>query len=336
MQHHDHNRRFWLKSATAAALTAGGIAAPVQALAQARPANWPRRPLRILVGFPAGTSPDLIARALAEPLGKELGQTVVVENKTGASGSLAAGDLAKTRDDHTIGVVGNAALTSNPILYPKLPYELTEFNTLTVVGTSPWLIVGAASLNFSTPADFFKLAREAGNKWSYGSVGIGSGTHLGNEMLKDLAGFDAVHVPFNGAPAVISAMKGGDIHMASLPMGFALAQAQAGTIKAVAVTSAARTPLAPNVPALPEAGVPAMDLEIRNAMVVPASMPRDIADAISAALTRIIRSDDVKQKLFQQGWVADGGSPEQAQRRIRSDTAHYQQIITKRKITVAG
>ncbi len=167
-------------------------------------------------------------------------------------------------------------------------------------------------------------------------MGIGSGTHLGCEMLKDLAGFNAVHVPFNGSPAIVNAMKGGDIQMAALPIGFALAQVQAGNIKSVAVTSAARTPLAPNVPALPEAGVPAMELEIWNAISVPASMPKEIVDALSAVLTRIIRSDDVKQKLFQQGWVADGGSPEAAQRRIRSDVGHYQQIITKRKITVEG
>lgn len=305
-------------------------------LAAAQAAGWPQRPIRIVVGFPAGTSPDLMARALTEPLAQALGQAVIVENRVGASGSIGAEAVAKAADGHTFGLIGNAALTSNPILYPKLPYAVTDFKPITVVGSAPLLVVAANSLLFDTPADFFRLARGAGTRWNYGSVGVGSGTHLGNELLKSKAGFDAVHVPFNGAPAVLNAMIAGDIQMATLPIGAALAQIQAGRIKGVALTSASRSILAPNIPALPEAGVPALGIELWNAVMAPASTPKPVLELFSRAVASVVRSEDMRHKLFLQGWRADGTSPEALQRRIKDDTALYADIIAQRNITVSS
>ncbi len=312
------------------------VAALLPGVAAAQAARWPQRPIRIVVGFPAGTSPDLMARALTEPLAQALGQPVIVENRVGASGSIGAEAVAKATDGHTFGLIGNAALTSNPILNPKLPYAVTDFKPITVVGSAPLLVVAANSVVFDTPAEFFRQARAAGTRWNYGSVGVGSGTHLGNELLKSKAGFDAVHVPFNGAPAVLNAMIAGDIHMATLPIGAALTQVNAGRIKGVALTSASRSILAPNIPALPEAGVPALGIELWNALMAPASTPIPVLEVFSRAVAKVIRSDEMRHKLFLQGWRADGTAPEALERRIREDTALYAEIIALRKITVSS
>lgn len=305
-------------------------------LGRAQDGRWPARPIKIVVGFPAGTSPDLMARALAEPLAQALGQPVVVENRVGASGSIGAEAVAKASDGHTFGLIGNAALTSNPILNPKLHYSVTDFKPITVVGSAPLLVVAANSVNFNSPAEFFQEARKAGNRWNYGSVGVGSGTHLGNELLKAKAGFDAVHIPFNGVPAILNAMIGGDVHMATLPIGTALAQISGGRIKGVALTSGSRSILAPNIPALPEAGVPELGIELWNAVMAPASTPKAVLEVFSRAVTQVVRSAAMREKLFQQGWRADGTAPESLQRRIKDDTALYANIIALRKITISS
>lgn len=315
-----------LFSALAAALPQG----------RAQTNSWPQRPIRIVVGFPAGTSPDLMARALAEPLGQALGQPVVVENRVGASGSIGAEAVAKASDGHTFGLIGNAALTSNPILNPKLPYSVKDFKPITVVGSAPLLVVAANSVNFNSPAEFFQEARKAGNRWNYGSVGVGSGTHLGNELLKAKAEFDAVHIPFNGVPAILNAMIAGDVHMATLPIGTALAQINGGRLKGVALTSGSRSILAPNIPALPEAGVPELGIELWNAVMAPASTPKPVLEFFSRAVTQVVRSAAMREKLFQQGWRADGTAPESLERRIKDDTALYANIIALRKITISS
>ncbi|APW39819.1 hypothetical protein RD110_23615 [Rhodoferax koreense] len=322
-------RRQWL--ASAAATTA---LMPLALRAQA-PA-WPSKPLRIVVGFPAGTSPDLLARAIADPMARLLGQPVIVENRVGASGVLGADVLAKATDEHSFGVVGNAALTSAPLLNPRLPYRVQDLAPITVIGSSPLLIVASSRIAFDSPADFFKQARAAGDRWSYGSLGVGSGSHLITELLKANAGLQAVHVPFNGAPAVINAMIGGDIHLAVLPIGTALAQVQAGRIRGVAVTSASRSILAPEMPPLPDAGVAALNVEIWNAVMAPASLPKARRDVLAKAAVAVIRSDDLRHKLFQQGWRAEGTTPEALTQRIREDTALYREIIAARHITVDG
>ena len=314
------------------AATAGAVGWPL--LVRAQTSAWPDRPIKLIVGFPAGTSPDLKARLLAEPLTQLLGQPVVVENRVGAAGSVGAEAVARATDDHSFGVIGSAALTSTPILNPGLAYKPAQFKPISMIGTSPLLLVAGANLGFSAATDFFAQARAAGNKWNYGSIGIGSSTHLAGELLASKAGLDAVHVPFNGAPAVINAMIGGAVQFATLPIGAALAQAQAGRIKAIAITSAARSVLAPGVAALPEVGVPSLNLEIWNAVLAPASISSMALERFSRALSAVIRSDDVRQKLFAQGWQADGGSPEALAQRIRDDTAVFGAIITQRKITL--
>lgn len=323
--------------ASASGLALSALTAPGSAIAQTaatRAEPWPQRPIKIIVGFPAGTSPDLNARMLADPLAQALGGSVVVENRAGAAGAIGAEAVAKATDGHTFGVIGIAALTIVPHLNPKLPYSPKDFKAVTVIGSSPMLIVAANSVQFKDAADFFRVAREAGSRWNYGSLGIGSTAHLSVELIKATTGIEAQHVPFNGAPAVMAAMVNGDVQFASLPIGAALAQAQAGRIRAVALTSANRSILASGVPSLPEAGVAALDIEIWNAVMAPANTPKPVMDKFSRAVQAIIRSEDSRQKLFAQGWRADGTTPEALERRIRDESAMFAAVIKKRGITI--
>ena len=300
------------------------------------PATWPERPVKLVVGFPAGTSPDLNARLLADPLARLLGQPVLVENKSGAAGAIGAEAVARATDGHTFGVIGIAALTIVPHLNPKLAYAPRDFRAVSVIGSSPMLVVAANSVNFNAPADFFRAGRAAGRAWNYGSLGVGSTSHFATEMIKQGAGMEAAHVPFNAAPAVLAAMVNGDVQFACLPIGTAFAQAQAGRIRAVALTSATRSILAPGVVPLPEAGIEALDIEIWNAVMAPAATPAAVLARLSAAVSQVIRSEDGRQKLFAQGWRAEGTTPEALERRIRDESRVFGEVIRKRGITVSG
>jgi tripartite-type tricarboxylate transporter receptor subunit TctC len=198
------------------------LAACAQSAMAATPAAWPTRPVRILVGFPGGSTPDMAARTLAEPLSRALGQPVVIENKPGASGNIAADQVAKATDDHTLGVVINGNLTSAKLLYPKLPYDpAKDFTPISLLATAPLVLVAPA--NEPGSAEFFAAARQGGNRWNYGSVGNGSVAHLGMELLKSrVPDLTPVHVPFAGNPQVVTAMLGGQIQMALIPPGVAM------------------------------------------------------------------------------------------------------------------
>lgn len=310
--------------------SAAALALPA-AHAQTAAAPWPTKTVRLLVGFPPGSTPDLAARILAEGLTKRLGQTVVVENRPGASGNIAADQVTKANDDHTLGVVINGNLTSARLLNPKLPFDpAKDFSLLSLLTTAPLVLVTTPSQPVG--ADFFLAARNAGNKWSYGSVGIGSVGHLGTEYLKMRAGnFDAVHVPYNGNPAVITALLQGQIQMALIPPGLALPQVNAGKLKAVGLT-AGRSTLAPQLPSLREAGVNNLELEVWTALVGPASLSRSAQDRLAREVPTLLREAEVRQKLFNAGWQAQGTAPEALRLRVRNEAAILGGIIAMRGI----
>ena len=295
--------------------------------------DWPSKPVRILVGFPAGTSPDLMARTLAEPLSRALGQPVIVENKPGAGGNIAADQVAKSTDGHTIGVMINGNLTIAKLLNPKTPYNpLQDLAPISLIGTAPLVLAAPADAPGRTTAEFLDNARAQGDKWSYGSPGISTVGHIGMELLKARTGINPVHVPYPGYPQVVTAMVGGQIQLSMLPPGLAQAQARAGKVKVLGVTSAGRSTLAPEIPSLAEAGVKDFQLEIWNAVAGPASMPKPVVSRLSALISQIVREPEIRQRLFQQGWQVVGGSSEALARRIQADTAILGKLIAERQI----
>ncbi len=300
-------------------------------------ANWPNKPIKIIVGFPAGTSPDLTARTFSEPLSKALGQPVIVENKVGAGGNIGADAVAKARDDHTIGLMINGNMTIAKLLNPAVPYDpLKDLAPLSLIGTSPLVLTAPVSqpgvAANADARDFFVAARNAGDKWSYGTPGVGTVGHIGTELLKSRSNINPVHVPYPGYPQVANAILGGQLQMALMPPALAQAQVKAGKLRAIGVTSAGRSPLAPDIPSLSEAGIRGFDLEIWNAFAAPSTMPKPIQAKLAALISEIARSQDVRGKLFQQGWQVAGTSPEGLANRIKADTNLLGGVIAMRGI----
>ncbi len=314
--------------------TLGLLLSALSALSQAAlAADWPNRPVHLIVGFPPGSSPDLTARALAEPLSRALGQPVVVDNKVGAGGNIAADAVAKATDGHTLGLMINGNMTIARILNPKVPYDpLRDLAPVSLIGTAPLLLAVPAGTAGETPAQWLEQARKAGNRLSYGSPGVGTVAHLGMELLKQKAGIDPVHVPYPGNPQIINAMLGGQVQLALLPPGLAMPQVKAGKLRAVGTTSTGRSALVPEVPSLAEAGVKNYQLEIWNAVAAPASMPAAQVRKLSGIVSDIVRSPEMRQRLFQQGWQVVGSSPEGLKNRIDADTKALGHIIRQQKI----
>jgi tripartite-type tricarboxylate transporter receptor subunit TctC len=317
-----------------ALVLATGLACTV-GLAHAADPVWPSQTIKLVVGFPAGSSPDLTARALAEPLGKALGQTVVVDNKVGAGGNIAADFVAKSTDGHTLGLMINGNMTIARILNPKVNYDpLKDLAPVSLIGTAPLLLTAPADAAGSTPAQWLAQARQSGNKLSYGSPGVGTVAHLGMELLKAKAGIDPVHVPYPGNPQIMNAMMGGQIQLALLPPAMALTQVRAGKLRAIGTTSSGRSTLAPEVGSLSEIGIKNYQLEIWNGVAAPAAMPPAVLNKLSATVSDIVRSPEMRARLFQQGWQVVGSSPEGLRNRIQSDTKALGDIIVGQKIQV--
>ena len=316
-------RRQAMAFAVAATL---GLAAPL-ALAQA--AKWPSQPVKLVVGFPAGSSPDLMARTLAEPLAQALGQPVVVDNKPGAGGNIAAAQVARATDDHTLGLMINGNMTIAKILNPATPYDpLKDLTPVSLIAVAPLVLTAPMSAPDGGAA-FMAAAKASGDTWNYGSPGAGTVAHLGMELIKSRAGIAPMHVPYKGNPAVITGMLGGQIQMALLPPGLAMAQVNAGKLRAVGVTSAGRSSVVPQVPSLSEAGVKGLELEIWNAVAAPNSLPKADVAKLAGLLTEIVRRPEVRERIVALGWQVAGTSPEGLANRIRKDTATMTEVIQR-------
>ncbi len=296
-------------------------------------ATWPTKPIKILVGFPGGTTPDMAARTLAEPLSKALGQPVIIENRPGASGNIAADLVAKATDDHTLGVVINGNLTSAKMLYSKLPYDpAQDFAYISLLTTAPLVLV--TTPDQPSGEAFFAAARNGGDKWNYGTPGNGTVGHLGMEYLKSKVGsMTAVHVPYQGNPQVVTAMLGGQVQMSLMPPGVAMPQVRAGKLKAIGVTSG-RSALVPELPSLAEAGLREFNLEVWTALVGPANLSAAAQARLAKEVSKAIRDNDTRQKLFTQGWQAVGTSAEGLKSRVKSEASIMGDIIAIRGIKI--
>ena len=289
--------------------------------------------MRLVVGFPAGSSPDLTARAFAEPLSKALGQAVLVDNKVGAAGNIAADFVSKATDHHTIGLMINGNMTIARLLNAKLPYDpLTDLTPISLIGVSPLVLCAPANAPGTSAEEFLAAARTGGNRWNYGTPGVGTVGHLGMELFKAKTGAAAVHVPYPGYPQVTTAMIGGDLQLSLLPPALANAQVKAGKLRAIGITASTRSTLVPDLPSLSEAGVKDFNLEIWNAVAAPNSLPKPVVARLSALIAEIARTPEMRQKLFSQGWQVVGSTAEELASRVKLDTAQLGQIITSQGI----
>ena len=290
----------------ALAATVIGIARS-NAVAQER---YPNKPIRIVVGFPAGQSSDVGARTIAAGLTRELGQTVWVDNKPGAAGIIAHEAVKNAPPDgYTLLMSSTAPLTINPSLYRKLPYDtLRDFTPIVLVNTSPMFLVSGAGSPFNTMRDLIAFAKANPGKISYGSSGSGTTAHIAMEMLKKEAGIDMVHVPYKGSPGMITDLIAGHAQVGFDAASAAAPQIAAGKLKALAASSLTRSPRFPDVPTVAEQGLPGYQALTWAALIGPAGMPPAVVESLNAAVNKVLKSKDVQEHFAKVGSTVNGGS----------------------------
>ncbi|MVW71449.1 tripartite tricarboxylate transporter substrate binding protein [Bordetella sp. 15P40C-2] len=304
-------------------------AALVPAAAQA---EWPERPIHVVVPYPPGSSPDLLARTIADPLSKALGQPIVVDNKPGAGGNIGTRMVAKgTPDGYTLVYTINGPLVTAPELYKNtLGYDpLTDLQPITLVATSPNVLTVPAALPVENVEDFVKLARERQGALNYGSVGPGSSAHLAMEMFKSEAGIELEQIPYSGFPQVISAIIAGDVQAGFMVPAIAMPQVQSGKVKALAITSLEPSPSLPGIPTMDKQGYPGFEAISWNAILAPAGTPAPIVERLNRELAQIINSDTVREQLAKQYFTAAPSTPAELTERIRKDQANWNAVIKR-------
>jgi len=316
------------------ARTAGGVSLATfaaLALVTAAPAQdkWPSRPIRMIVPFPPGSSPDLIARMLTDRLGAALGQPVVVENKPGAGGMVGTGQVAKAAPDgYTIGLSIPGPLAVNTVLMKSMEYDpFKELVPITVVAASPNVLVVDPKLGVDSVQNFVKLARSQPGKLNYGSVGNGSASHLTMELLKQRAGLDLVHVPYPGSPQVNTAILNGQIAGGFVVPATAMPLVQAGRLKALGATTTSRSVVLPDTPTIAEQGFAGFESTAWIGAVAPARTPPPIVNRLSEELVQIIRSDDVRQRMIAIYFQPVGTAPEALRILMRGEAERWGKVI---------
>ena len=321
-----------LMLAALTAVVAGAFAAPA-AHAQS---DWPNRPIKMIVPFPAGSSPDTLARMIAQPLGKALGQAIVVDNKPGAGGNIGTAAVAHAQPDgYTILYTINGPLATAPALYTKLPYDpIKDLAPVTLVATSPNVLVVDPALKVDSVAALEALVKKEPGKLNYGSVGAGSSAHLAMELFKGRQGLDILHVPYAGFPQVITAMLGNQVQAAFMVPAIAMPQVRDGRIKALAVTSLQRSPTLPDLPTMVEQGSPGFEAISWNAILVPAGTPQPMVDRLNTELVKIIRSDEAKTLFTAQYFTPVGSTPAELSALIKKETQVLGGVIKRLNLTL--
>ena len=309
----------------AGALAALALVVSVSAAAQA----WPSKPIRVIVPFPPGGGLDFFARVLAPRLQENLGQQIVVENRSGAGGMVGADLVAKSAPDgYTLLLASSAELTISQHLYPKMAYDaIKDFAPVSYASHAALLFSVHPSQPAKSLQELVALARANPGKLSFASAGTGGVQHLAGEILKTAARIDIVHVPYKGAgPAVID-MVGGQVQMGFTALPSSIQHARSGKLRPIAVTSVKRSEAAPELPTFTELGYPALDLVVWYAALFPARTPPEIVAKMSAEINRAVGAPDIKARLLEQGVESVGTTPDQLARFMQSESARYGKII---------
>ena len=318
-----------------AGLLAAAVAGPLPAHAQDA-ANWPSKPITLIVPYAPGGFADTRVRLLARKLADSLKQTVVVENKAGAGGVIGTNLVAKAAPDgYTIGTGNLAPMAVNPTLMPDIPYQAAkDLAPVILIENSPLVLSVNNSLPVKNLQDLIALAREEPGKLTFGSSGVGGAHHLSGEMFREQAGIDIVHVPYKGGALAATDLMGGHISM-MFEMGYSALPAIRGQkVHPIAVTSSKRLAVLPDVPTLAEAGLPGFESYNWQGIIAPAGTPAPIIAKLNSEFNRILQDPEVQKAIADTGSQAGGGSPEEFAAFIASETEKWAQVIKKGNITL--
>ena len=290
--------------------------------------TYPSRPIRLVVPQSAGGSTDLVARPLARLLGEALGQPMVVDNRPGAGSVIGTDLVAKAAPDGYTLLAVAASFTISPSLYPRLPFDpVRDFEPITLLASLPNILVVQRSLPVKSVQEFIALARSRPGQLNYGSSGVGTGTHLSMEWLKHMAGIQLVHVPYKGGAPAVNALLAGEVQVNLATISTALPHVKAGTLRALAVTTARRSAAAPEVPTLVESGLPEYVYSSWIGLLAPAKTPRAIVARLAAAAARIARTPEIASILALEGAEPIGNSPEEFAVVIRTEIGKWHKLV---------
>lgn len=313
----------WTVGLSAAAVLMGALPAAAQ--------SWPQRPVKIVVPYGAGSSPDVLARVLNDRLSARLGQSFIVENRPGAGGNAGTDAVAKASPDgYTFVLSVNAPLVYNTILYKNLPYDpFKDLTPVTLAARNPNVCAVTPAMGVDSVKAWLDALRRHPGKYNFASTGNGSISHLGVELIKLKTQSFAVHIPYASSGQAVTAMLQGDVHFACLPAVSVMPQVKAGKLKALAITSAERSPLLPDVPTLKESGLPDIQAAPWFAYMAPAATPPAIVQRLSAELDAALKEPEVREKLRSAYFDPVGGTPAALGQFMREEQARWRPVIER-------
>jgi tripartite-type tricarboxylate transporter receptor subunit TctC len=298
--------------------------------------SFPTRPIRIVVPYAPGGNSDLIARAFAGPLSETLGQSVVIENRPGAS-AIIGSDLVATAppDGYTLLMISSGNLTTNPALFAKLPYDtMRDFTPITNVAYTPYLLDVHPSLPVKSMGELIALAKSEPGAINAAIPGVGTGGHLALELFKSMSGTKFTEIAYQGAAPALTDTIAGHTQLMMDALSTSLPNARVGAVRALAQSGPTRSPLLPDVPTVAEAGLPGYEYVVYNALLGPAGLPRDIVDKLQLAFAQVGGRPDMREKFAQLGLTMTVSSPEQLTDYIGAETAKWAKVIRQAGIEV--
>jgi tripartite-type tricarboxylate transporter receptor subunit TctC len=319
------------RAAPSGALTAALIVALALGFATASRAQntFPARPMKMLVGFAAGGGTDVAARVVAQPMSEILGQTIVVEDRTGASGLIAAQDLAKSDPDgYTLMMGSQTTCAVAPALYHKVTVDpVKDFTAVALTGASPLVLVVNPTFAAHSVADVIAMAKASPGKINFGTGGVGTTPHMTAELFQYDAGIKMVHVAYRGEAGAINDLLAGQIPLMFANLSAVMGQIKAGTLRALAVTGAKRSPSAPDIPTVAETALPGFESETWFGIVAPAATPRDIVAKLNAAARQAVNRADTRQRYTDLGMTIRSDTPEEFDAYIKAEIVKWSKVI---------
>lgn len=289
--------------------------------------NYPTKPVRMLVAFPAGGSADIVARVLGQRLGESFGQNFIIDNRPGAGGNLAFEALAKAEPDGYTILNSTPGIVINPSLYRKVNFRIEDFVAVSLVGEAPLLIMAHPSLPANSIPELVKLAKAKPGAIRFASAGNGSSSHLATEVFRMMAGIDMLHVPYKGGGPAFQDVIGGQVEITSLPVAESLPNVRAKRVKALGQTGIRRSAVAPDIPTLDEAGIKGYNVTTWYVVFGPAKMPRELVTRLYNEIDKVLKQPETQAKLRDVGVDIIGTNPEQAAAFVKSEYEKWAKLI---------